>query len=157
MLPNVLCAASSSPVHSAHVGQELEVHYRWHPYFRCKVFVRRVEQRATGQFLQVEWPTGIIISIAGWMLDAVACGTACGHDHTQPRPSTIYRHLRITRYSFRSPKLSRAEIRRAHFGGIADGYIHLEGGHERPLGREGRLDLDGRNGHAPAGLYNHGD
>ena len=38
------------PVHSAHVGQELEVHYRYHPYFGCKVLVRRVEQRATGQF-----------------------------------------------------------------------------------------------------------
>ena len=45
--------ASQSPVHSAHVGQELEVHYRWHPYFGSKVMVRRVEQRATGHFLEV--------------------------------------------------------------------------------------------------------
>jgi hypothetical protein len=62
-------------VHSAHVGHELEVHYRWHPYFRRKVLVRRVEQRAIGQFVQVEGPTGIIISIAAWMFDPVACAT----------------------------------------------------------------------------------
>jgi hypothetical protein len=56
-----------SPVHSAHVGQELEVHYPWYPYFRRKVLVRRVEQRATGQFVLVEGPTSIVVSIAGWM------------------------------------------------------------------------------------------
>ncbi|MPZ35423.1 MAG: hypothetical protein GEV13_31365 [Rhodospirillales bacterium] len=68
-----------SPVHSAHVGQELEVHYRWHPYFGRRVGVRRVEQRATGQFLKVQGPTGIVISIAGWMLDPVICaGMAMG-------------------------------------------------------------------------------
>jgi hypothetical protein len=69
-------------VHSAHVGQELEVHYPWHPYFRRKVLVRRVEERATGQFVQVKGPTGIVICIAGWMFDPVACaklvlGTPC--------------------------------------------------------------------------------
>ena len=63
----------SFPVHSAHVGQELEVHYRWHPYFGYKVSVRRVENRATGQFLKVLGPTGLVISIAGWMLDPMVC------------------------------------------------------------------------------------
>ena len=62
-----------SPVHSAHVGEELEVHYRWHPYFGRKVGVRRVEQRATGRFLKVQGPAGIVVSIAGWMLDPVVC------------------------------------------------------------------------------------
>jgi hypothetical protein len=61
------------PVHSAHVGQELEVHYRYHPYFGRKVLVRRMEQRATGQFLSVQGPAGIVVSIAGWMLDPVIC------------------------------------------------------------------------------------
>src|SRR5258705_3444396 len=61
------------PVHSAHVGQELEVHYRYHPYFGRKVLVRRIEQRATGQFLSVQGPAGIVVSIAGWMLDPVIC------------------------------------------------------------------------------------
>ncbi|WP_197427281.1 hypothetical protein [Bradyrhizobium retamae] len=61
------------PVHSAHVRHELEVHYRYHPYFGRKVFVRRIEQRATGQFLSVQGPAGIVVSIAGWMLDPVIC------------------------------------------------------------------------------------
>ena len=54
-------------------GEDLEVHYRWHPYFGCKVGVRRVEQRATGRFLKVQGPTGVVVSIAGWMLDPVIC------------------------------------------------------------------------------------
>ncbi len=61
------------PVHSAHVGQELEVHYRWHPYFGRKVSVRRVEHRATGQFLKVKGPSGLVVSMAAWMLDPVIC------------------------------------------------------------------------------------
>jgi hypothetical protein len=41
-----------------------------------------VENRATGQFVQVKGPTGIVICIAGWMFDPVACaklvlGTPC--------------------------------------------------------------------------------
>jgi hypothetical protein len=51
----------------------LEVHYRYHPYFGRKVLVRRVEQRATGQFLKVQGPAGIVVSIGGWMLDPVIC------------------------------------------------------------------------------------
>ncbi|MBI1220931.1 MAG: hypothetical protein GC186_20620 [Rhodobacteraceae bacterium] len=51
----------------------MEVHYRWHPYFGQKVCVRRVEQRATGQFLQVLGPAGVVVTIAGWMVDPVIC------------------------------------------------------------------------------------
>jgi hypothetical protein len=35
--------------------------------------VRRVEQRATGQFLKVQGPAGVVVSIAGWMVDPVVC------------------------------------------------------------------------------------
>jgi hypothetical protein len=52
----------------------LEVHYRYHPYFGEKVLVRRVEERATGRFLKAQGPAGIVVSIAGWMLDPVICG-----------------------------------------------------------------------------------
>ena len=62
-----------SPVHSAHVGQELQVHYRWHPHFGRTVIVRRVEQRATGQFLKVEGPSGIVVSIPAWIVDPLVC------------------------------------------------------------------------------------
>src|SRR6185437_11157025 len=62
-----------SPVHSAHVGQEMEVHYRWHPYFGCTVCIRRVEQRATGLFLKVQGPAGVVVSMPASMLDPVTC------------------------------------------------------------------------------------
>jgi hypothetical protein len=61
------------PVHSAHVGDEREVHYRWHPYFGQKIRIRRVEERATGRFLKVEGPSGIVVSMPGWMVDLVIC------------------------------------------------------------------------------------
>lgn len=63
-----------SPVHSAHVGDEVEVYYRWHPYFGQKVLIRRVEERGTGRFLKILVPTGAVIAISGWMVDPVVCG-----------------------------------------------------------------------------------
>ena len=60
-------------VHSAHVGEDFEVHYRWHPYFGRMVNVRRVEQRATGQFLRIRGPLSTVITIPGWMVDPIAC------------------------------------------------------------------------------------
>jgi hypothetical protein len=78
----MISCQAPSPVHSAHVGQELEVRYRYHPYFGRKVLVRRIEQRATGQFLKVQEPSGIVVSIAGWMLDPVICtGMTIGAPH----------------------------------------------------------------------------
>src|SRR6516164_4036071 len=62
-----------SPVHSAHVGRELEVHYRCHPYFGRKVVIRRIAQRATGRFLSIMGPAGVVVTIADWMLDPVVC------------------------------------------------------------------------------------
>lgn len=35
--------------------------------------MRQVEQRATGQFLKVEGPSGIVVSIPGWMVDPIVC------------------------------------------------------------------------------------
>lgn len=67
------CGQGLSPVHSAHVGQEMEVHYRWHPYFGRKVRICRVEERATGRFLKIQGPSGVVVSIAAWMLDPVEC------------------------------------------------------------------------------------
>jgi hypothetical protein len=36
------------PRHSAHVGQELEIHYRWHPLYGRRVRYRDSEQRGPG-------------------------------------------------------------------------------------------------------------
>ncbi|WFU11551.1 hypothetical protein QA646_24485 (plasmid) [Rhizobium sp. CB3090] len=35
--------------------------------------VQRVEERATGQFLKVLRPTGVVLAISGWMIDPVVC------------------------------------------------------------------------------------
>src|SRR3954454_22686747 len=54
--------------------QELEVQYRWHPYFGRKVVIRRVTQRATGRFLSILGPAGVVVvTIADWMLDPIVC------------------------------------------------------------------------------------
>ena len=68
------CAGpSQSPVHSAHVGQEVEVHYRWHPLYGRRVRRHYSEQRAAGQVVFVEAVPGVVTAIAAWMLDPVAC------------------------------------------------------------------------------------
>jgi hypothetical protein len=49
------------PVHSAHIGQEIEVHYRWHPLYGRRVKVRDIKQRGGGR----EWAATIILSGRG--------------------------------------------------------------------------------------------
>lgn len=61
------------PVHSAHIGQEVEVHYRWHPLYRRRVKVRDVELRGGSPVVHVETDGGVVKLIAMWMLDAPAC------------------------------------------------------------------------------------
>ena len=64
---------SPSPVHSAHVGDEVEVHYRWHPLYGRRVRRQYSEQRADGRVVHVEAAPGVIIVLAAWMLDRAAC------------------------------------------------------------------------------------
>jgi hypothetical protein len=61
------------PAHSAHVGQDVEVHYRWHPLYGRRVRWRYSEQRAAGQFVHIETAPGVVSVIAAWMLDPIAC------------------------------------------------------------------------------------
>jgi len=60
-------------VHSAHVGQDLEVHYRWHPCFGSKVHLRQVQEWADGRYVRVQIPTGAVVLMPSWMLDPLAC------------------------------------------------------------------------------------
>jgi len=62
-----------SPVHSAHVGQEVGVHYRWHPLYGRHVRQQYSEQRAGGRVVHVEVAPGVVIVLAAWMLDPAAC------------------------------------------------------------------------------------
>src|SRR5882757_3166442 len=68
-----------SPGHSAHIGQEIEVYYRWHAHYRRRVRRQYVERRAGGDVVHVEVAPGIVIVVAAWMLDPAACaGMALG-------------------------------------------------------------------------------
>src|SRR5260370_15410723 len=74
-----LCGAWQSPGHSADIGQEVEVHYRWHAHYGRRVRRQYVERRAGGDVVHVEVAPGIVIVVAAWMLDAAACaGMALG-------------------------------------------------------------------------------
>src|ERR1700694_6005108 len=59
--------------HSAHIGQEVEVYYRGHPLYGRRVRRHYSEQRVAGRCVHVEAEPGVIISVAAWMLDPVAC------------------------------------------------------------------------------------
>jgi hypothetical protein len=59
--------------HSAHIGQEVVIRYRWHPL--CGQSARRIqgERRASGEFVHVELTPGIVTILPAWKLDAVYC------------------------------------------------------------------------------------
>jgi hypothetical protein len=61
---------------SCPVGQEVEVHYRWHPLYERRVRRRYSQQRASGQVVRVEAMPGVVTAIAAWMLDPACAGMA---------------------------------------------------------------------------------
>src|SRR4051812_50056904 len=65
--------SEQSPGHSAHLGQDVVVHYRWHPLFGRRVGLRRSEQRSSWRFVQIEAEPGVVTIVAAWMLEPVAC------------------------------------------------------------------------------------
>ena len=38
--------------------------------------MRRVKRRATGEFLKVEGPTGVVVSVPAWMIDLHVCAAS---------------------------------------------------------------------------------
>jgi hypothetical protein len=84
MQQNEPCAASQSPVHSARVGREVEVCYRWHAHFGRRLRLIRIEPRANGQIAYVEVSPDEILTVAAWMLDPALCS---GMEMAEPRAS----------------------------------------------------------------------
>ncbi|MER9592858.1 hypothetical protein NKI94_29395 [Mesorhizobium australicum] len=57
--------------HSAHVGQEVEVYYRWHPYFGRRLRCENSEERANGRIIHLVVVPGHVITALAWMVDPV--------------------------------------------------------------------------------------
>jgi len=62
-----------SPVHSARVGAEVEVHYRWHALYGRRLRLHYREVRTGTPLSYVEAAPGVIIVMPSWMLDPAAC------------------------------------------------------------------------------------
>src|ERR1700744_2208813 len=61
--------------HSAHINQEVEVHYRWHALHGRKVRQLYAERRSGREVAVVEAEPGVAIVLAAWMLDPAVCAT----------------------------------------------------------------------------------
>ena len=80
----MICGPGRSRVHSAHIGRDCVIHYRWHAYFGRQVGLEAIEQRADGFLASVEVEPELIIKIPTWMLDPASCA---GMEIGAPRAS----------------------------------------------------------------------
>src|SRR5215475_2534943 len=69
------CARAQSCAHSAHIGQDVVIHYRWHPLHGRSARCVQHERRASGEVVHVELAPGVITMLAAWKLDAVHCAS----------------------------------------------------------------------------------
>jgi len=84
--------------HSAHIGEEVEVHYRWHPLHGRRVRRQYSERRRGNQCVHVEASPGVIVAIAAWMLDPIACaGMAIGAPRLTVSALIELHHLLVER------------------------------------------------------------
>jgi hypothetical protein len=66
-------AREQSRGHSAHIGAEVVIHYRWHPLHGRRLRRHYSERRAIGEVVHVEVSPGVVTIVPGWMLDPVVC------------------------------------------------------------------------------------
>ena len=59
--------------HSAHIGQDVVVQYRWHPLHGQRVRRIQSERRASGELVHVELTPGAVTILPAWKLDAIYC------------------------------------------------------------------------------------
>ena len=67
------CAREQSRSHSAHIGQDVVVQYRWHPLYGQRVRRIQNERRASGELVHVELTPGAVTILPAWKLDPVYC------------------------------------------------------------------------------------
>jgi hypothetical protein len=67
------CGPGQSRGHSAHIGQEVIIHYRWHPLYGRSA--RRIQSKrcVSGDVVRVELSPGAVTVLPAWKLDAVYC------------------------------------------------------------------------------------
>ena len=58
---------------SAHINQDVEVHYRWHALHGRRVRQLYAERRSGREVVIVETEPGVAIVLAAWMLDPAVC------------------------------------------------------------------------------------
>jgi hypothetical protein len=69
----VIAASDRKFALTAHMGQEAEVNYCWHPLYGRRVKVRDVEQSSGGCLVHVEVSPDVVKIVVARMLDRVAC------------------------------------------------------------------------------------
>src|SRR5688572_28689442 len=90
------CGRGRSPGHSAHVGEEIEVHYRWHALYGRRVQCQRREQRVAGPVVYLETAPGVVIVAPAWILDPAVCaGMAFGAPRVAKAALVELHHLLI--------------------------------------------------------------
>jgi hypothetical protein len=104
------CGRRQSSGHSAHIGPEVEVHYRWHPLYGRRVRQHRSEQRLAGRYVYLEAAPGVVTVVAAWMLDPVTCAAmAIGAPRVAVSALIDLHHLLIER-GFRQSSLDDPNI-----------------------------------------------
>lgn len=76
------CGSGQSRGYSAHIGQVVEIHHRWHALYGRTVRRLYGEKRSGADVVVVEGEPGAAIVVAAWMLDPAVCAAmAIGAPH----------------------------------------------------------------------------
>src|ERR1051325_1223172 len=67
------CVKVQSRGHSAHIGQDVIIHYRWHPLYGRSVRCVQSHRRTSGDVVHVELSPDAVTIVPAWKLDAVYC------------------------------------------------------------------------------------
>ena len=96
--------------HSAHAGEDVVIHYRWHPLCGRRLRRHHSERRAGSNFVHVEVAPGVVTVVAAWMLDPGAC---TGMEIGQPRVAAgelADLHRLLTGLGFRTDSRSDSDV-----------------------------------------------